>query len=110
MPTTSRALPFLLPLLLCLAVLTLCACGKQWTNPDIADPRKEDEILAEDKAFCEKFAQQKYSTGVTQEEVSDRVLSGEPDYDREIDDWDTHVKNVDYFDQCMRGRGWESAD
>ncbi|MBI5519843.1 MAG: hypothetical protein HY916_07265 [Desulfovibrio sp.] len=40
----------------CLFLLLLSGClpkNKDWTHPQVANPRKEDQLFQEDSAFCE---------------------------------------------------------
>ncbi|MES9996178.1 hypothetical protein [Desulfovibrio aminophilus] len=37
---------------LLLAALALSGCGKEWTHPDIASPREEDQRFETDSATC----------------------------------------------------------
>ncbi len=45
-----------LGLLTLLAALALSACAKQWSNPNIADLRKEDQAREADMEFCRQKA------------------------------------------------------
>ncbi|GAB7022005.1 hypothetical protein [Salidesulfovibrio brasiliensis] len=89
--------------LLMLAALALSGCGKDWVNPNIADPRKEDQIFQEDSKICHKFAKehnpQMNELGMQEPEYSDELARDEFDYTE-------NKAAYSYWEKCMRARGW----
>lgn len=90
--------------LLVLACLLLTGCGKDWVNPNIADPYKEDQIFEEDSKQCESIAVKHYP--------QDNQLGGQtgPEYEDSIQrdefDYTEHKEAYSAWEQCMRQRGW----
>lgn len=92
----------LIPLMV-LGSLLLTGCGKDWVNPNIADPRKEDQIYAEDSKFCHKSAEeenpQMNELGMQEPEYPDELQRDEYDYTE-------HKAAYSGWEKCMRARGW----
>ncbi|WP_018125908.1 hypothetical protein [Desulfovibrio oxyclinae] len=91
---------------LCALLLTafaLSGCGKDWVNPNISNPRKEDAIFEQDSKICHRFAEEQHPQ---MNEVGQR----EPQYDDEMQrdevDFVEHEKSYSAWEKCMRERGW----
>ncbi|WP_027723256.1 hypothetical protein [Maridesulfovibrio zosterae] len=74
-------------------------CGS-WHNPNIVDPSKEKEILAQDKDFCTKLTKQNVPVGAQ----TDGAPPEPTTYEAVFSDDYASAKT---FDECMKGRGWQ---
>lgn len=79
-------------------LLMLVGCSK-WQNHNLVDPAQRNEILAQDKAFCEQQAAEIDPIGAETDDAPPEPTTYEAEFSE-------NYSQANTFEKCMNERGW----